>query len=250
MRFSRLAVAVIAVGLAASAAARESIIICQAHPDDLSACLGFALKAKDRFDLHIVSYTGGEGGIRGKSHEEARNIRREEDLAVARELGATLHWIGETDGAAFATPEADAKLKALFAELNPRAVFLHFPIDLHPDHTMSFAAMWRAWAFMPKPRCEVYFFEEGGIGQTHNFHPNQYLETTDVWSNLVRITRLWKSQNANDSLVRTKTQEALFRGSQMITPKRYAEAYETLIGVPADKPTVFQEIVRDSHDTP
>ena len=53
----------------------------------------------------------------------------------------------------------------------------------------------RTWRSRGK-RCEVYFFEEGGIGQTHNFHPNQYLETTAVWTDLVRITRLWKSQTA------------------------------------------------------
>jgi len=221
--------------------AKERIVICQAHPDDLEGCMGFAIKAKDLFDLHIVSYTGGEGGIPGTRAEETRAIRHAEDVAVAEVLGASLHCIGQIDGSACASEDAVVKMMKLFKDLNPQAVLVHFPIDLHYDHVMCYAATWKAW-LLSNPRPEIYFFEEGGIGQTHNFHPQYYLDISDIWEEKKRLMRLWKSQNENDFLVTFKTPESLFRGAQMIWPKKYAEAYEGLVGLPAKGPTVFQEL--------
>ena len=220
---------------------RENIIVCQAHPDDLEGCLGLVIKAKERFDLHVVTYTGGEGGIPGRSAEETRSIRHAEDTAVAEALGATLHAIGQIDGSACASEDAVAKLVKLFGDLTPRAVFVHFPVDLHPDHVMCYAATWKAW-LLSKPRPEIYFFEEGGIGQTHNFHPQHYLDISDVWEEKKRLMRLWKSQNEDDFLVKFKTPESLLRGAQMIWPKKYAEAYEGLVGLPESGPTIFQDL--------
>ncbi|MBO7166262.1 MAG: PIG-L family deacetylase [Kiritimatiellae bacterium] len=222
--------------------AKENIVICSAHPDDLEGCLGFAIKAKNRFKLHVIDFTGGERGVKGKTHEEARAIRQAEEESVAKELGADVHWVGQIDGGAFATPEAVTKVYEILKKLKPRAVFLHAPVDLHVDHVMCYAACWAA-IMKTKAYPEVYFYEEGGIGETHNFHPHHYVDITDVWDEKVRLMRKWKSQNKNDFLVRFKEPESLFRGAQMVRPVKYGEAYESLIGYPAKKKlNVFQEI--------
>ena len=220
---------------------RESLVFVGAHPDDFEGCLGLAILASSRYDIHIATFTGGERGIKGKSPVETRAIRGKEDEAVAAALGAKLHRIGQVDGEAFATPEATGRLVKLLDELRPRAVFVHFPIDVHGDHVMTYAATFRAWLEV-RPRSELYFFEEGGIGQTHNFHPQHYVDITSVWNEKTRLMRLWESQNADDFLVRFKEPESLLRGAQMVPPVKYAEAYESVSGLPAGGPTLFQSL--------
>ena len=58
---------------------KETIAIAGGHPDDLVGSLGFALLAKDRFDIHMLDFTRGEVGWSGHDKEETARVRTAEE---------------------------------------------------------------------------------------------------------------------------------------------------------------------------
>ena len=191
---------------------KETIAIAGGHPDDLVGSLGFALLAKDRFDIHMLDFTRGEVGWSGHGKEETARVRTAEEESVCAELGATPHFLGEVDGDAFATREAVARTAALLRELKPRAIIMHWP---------PLKAVWTTYADPRKDFPEIYFYEE--TSQSLYFHPVWYVDITSVWDRKVELMRKYVSQNSGDGIVRNKTEDALFRGNQFWVDK--AEAY-------------------------
>ena len=70
---------------------KETIAIAGGHPDDLVGSLGFALLARDRFDIHMLDFTRGEVGWSGHGKEETARVRTAEEESVCAEIGATPH---------------------------------------------------------------------------------------------------------------------------------------------------------------
>ena len=92
----------------------EHIYFVNAHPDDLSAVMGTAVKLsrKKNCRLHVVDLTHGERGLVGKiAPEECAKMRSAEESEVCRKLGADIVWLDEADGAAFAKRLSDLLLK-------------------------------------------------------------------------------------------------------------------------------------------
>ena len=61
-----------------------------------------------------------------------------------RSLGARLHWLDQVDGDSWVERKTCAALTNLIQTLRPRAIFGHWPIDLHMDHMMSAATLQKA----------------------------------------------------------------------------------------------------------
>ena len=221
---------------------KETIAIAGGHPDDLVGSLGFALLAKDRFDIHMLDFTRGEVGWSGHGKEETARVRTAEEESVCAELGATPHFLGEVDGDAFATREAVACTASLLRELKPRAIIMHWPLDSHMDHVMSTAAtlkaVWTTYADPRKDFPEIYFYEE--TSQSLYFHPVWYVDITSVWDRKVELMRKYVCQNSGDGIVRNKTEDALFRGNQFWVDK--AEAYAPYIPPRPGSRCIFTEI--------
>ena len=155
--------------LCAAAFAKETVVIVPAHPDDLISSIGFCLLARDRFDVHVVDFTHGERGLGQKAFEDGscRKIRMAEEESVCR------------------------RLAEIIKELKPRAVFAHWPVDIHTDHVMAGAAALRA-VFLSGLKPEVYFFDE--VYQAKCFIPDRYLDITDVFERKYEILRMYKCQ--------------------------------------------------------
>lgn len=202
----------------------ESIYFIGAHPDDLigSAGTAFLFKAQG-FAIHVVDYTRGERGLAAEGvpmDECARRRVAEEERACAL-LGAQLHFLPEIDGEAYAGRETVAALKALFVAAPPRAVFVHWPVDIHPDHVMCHAAVVGALRDA-QMAAEVYYFEESP--QTRSMPVTRYVPFgEDIMQQKLALCRCYACQNPADAMAQRKLAEAQYHGWKSGHP--YAECF-------------------------
>ena len=216
---------------------KETIAIAGGHPDDLVGSLGFVLRVKDRFDIHVLDFTRGEIGWSRHGKEETARVRTAEEQSVCAEIGATPHFLGEVDGDAYANREVTARAADLLRELNPRVLLLHWPLDVHMDHVMSTASMLKA-VQLARVNPEIYFYEE--TSQSMFFNAVYWVDITSVFDRKIELMRKYACQNSNDCIVRNKTQDAVFRGSQCWV--RHAEVYAPYRPVRAGERCIFQEL--------
>ena len=142
---------------------KESIFFINAHPDDLigSAGTAFLLADTGKFDLHVLDLTRGERGLvtSGISLEECAKIRVAEEERSCALLGVKPVFLGEIDGDTFASKETCLRTAELFRKNQPRAIFTHWPVDVHPDHIVCFTVVIKA-LLLAGLKSEIYFFEE------------------------------------------------------------------------------------------
>lgn len=232
---------------------RDRILFFCAHPDDIISSLGTCLLMRDRFELHVCDFTYGERGLgeEGFRDGSTKAKRMKEEEAVCAAIGAQLHWYGAEDGNTWAEEVPCRKFAALLKELKPRAVFGHWPMDVHNDHMMSAAVLQKA-VKLAGIACEFYFFEESY--DSKGFPDVIYVDITSVAKEKERIIRLYACQNPNDSMCREEMSNSVFRGKRLmiVDPKTgrsgscgglYAEAFATYVGRPQG-PSVFTEIPR------
>lgn len=222
-----------AVSANAAAQARESVVIVAAHPDDVGGCLGFVLRARAKFDFHLVDFTAGEagGGTNG--------IRIAEEENVCRNVGMKLYWLGERDGDSYASREACARLTQILKAVQPRAVIAHWPVENHTDHLMSAATVMRAIK-KANVRPEVYFMYAGQ--ESRNFHPTHFVDVSDVLQEKLRICRLYVSQSRNDWLAKAFELENRFWGTLAFPGVRAAEAFARFGGELQGASCIFAEL--------
>ena len=181
--------------------ATRNVVFCPAHPDDIAEPAGLVLLMKGKFRVHEFGFTRGARFLPdrpGVLNQELADLRTAEEEKVAAFAGMELHWIDEVNGDAYASSNSVARMTALLKELNPRAVFLHWPCDIHNDHVMSAAAMMKAIEFSGlKP--EIYFFPQNH--QSRGFEPDVFVDIRSVWEKKVELIRLYKRENTNDYLV-------------------------------------------------
>ncbi|HKP16482.1 MAG TPA: PIG-L deacetylase family protein [Gemmatimonadaceae bacterium] len=157
-----------------------SVVCVGAHPDDPeSGCGGtLALYAAAGHVVRIVYLTRGERGIDGKSLEDAAHIRTLEAEAACVVLGVTPVFFGMVDGATEVTKQHSGAMTKLIGDMKPDVVFLHWPVDTHPDHQV--ASLLGMRACMNLDSTSIYFFEVNAGSQTSAFQPNTYVDISSM----------------------------------------------------------------------
>ena len=221
--------------------AKETVVIVPAHPDDLCPCIGFCLLAREQFDVHVIDFTHGERGLGKAAFEDGscKRIRMAEEQAVCDAVGAKLHWLDEVDGEAYAGRETCEKLAALLKELNPRAVFAHWPVDIHGDHVMAGAAVQKA-IFLAGIMPEIYFSEQGY--QSKRFDPDQLLDITDVAERKYEIIRLYKCQYRDGGIERNKRAQDLVNALHSAKLSGASEGFTSFVPPQQGQKSIFQEL--------
>ena len=232
----------VALTLSASAFAKERVVIVPAHPDDLIACLGFAHLARDTFELHVIDYTHGERGCGEEKFRSGwtKEKRTQEEQAVCDSIGAKLHWLDEIDGEAYANRESCERLASLLKEIQPRAVFAHWPVDVHTDHVMAGAATLRA-IFLSGIKPEIYFFEE--TYQAKRFVPDVFVDFSSVEEKVWQSLRLYECQYRDGGMERRRKASADFYGWH--SAKYYggkSEGFMSFVQPMQGEKTVFSEL--------
>ncbi len=219
----------------------EKVVFVGAHPDDFAGEIGLALLMRGRFDVHVVDLTHGE---RGCGEEKFRSgwtkmTRSREEERVCAAVGATLHWLGEVDGEAYACRETCAAFAALLKDIRPRAIITHWPLDQHLDHVMAYAATMKAVALAGiKP--EIYYHEQDH--QTRGFQPAYWVDISSVEDEKERIIGFYECQCGAGSIAPSKRLAANFRGRNMHHRAAFAEAYAFYPGAPQGTSCIFADI--------
>lgn len=226
-----------------AAAGREKIVYVSAHPDDLAGSIGTMLRLAETYDIHLITFTHGERGLGEAGYRDGstRKTRTAEETAVARAAGFKLHWCEEIDGEAYAGREACARLAALYKEIGPRAIVVHWPIDIHRDHMMSAAAAIKA-ADIAGISPEIYFQEQDI--QSRLFPDVYYVDVTELTDRRREIISLWKCQHGPEIAERkiaTSRTNALRIWSDAT---RYAEVFGVFPGTVAPGKGIFDSLPR------
>lgn len=209
----------------ASGAMARTLVVVSPHPDDAEASCGglmaLASEAGDR--VVVLAMTGGELGIAGKSPDEARAIRAGESRRGAADLGATVEFLGETDGSLADDAATTAKLAQRLAALHADQVLAPWPLDVHADHQAAGVLAWRV--FLDRGQSfDLWFYETSMPPHTvsFGFHPDAWIDITAVMARKKRATLEHASQHAAEWF-HTYEAMAAFRGLEADVP--LAEGY-------------------------
>ena len=209
-------------------ARKLKVIVVGGHPDDPESGCGGTMARYAALGHEVVSLylTRGEAGIRGKSHEEAARIRTAEAEQACKILGARPVFAGQIDGATEVTPQSYSKFRDLLLGEKPQLVFVHWPIDTHPDHRAAYMLTFEAWQ-RAESKFALYFFEVMTGSQTQNFSPTDYVDITSTEAKKREACFAHRSQNP-EGLYQTHGQMNHFRG--MEGRAKFAEAFVRYVG--------------------
>ena len=228
---------------ALSVTALDRVVFVGAHPDDLAGESGLALLMRGVFEVHVIDFTHGERGCGEEKYRsgwtKAKRIKEEE--RVCAEIGATLHWLDEIDGEAYASRETCARFADLLKEIKPRAIITHWPMDHHLDHVMTYAATMKAVA-LAKITPEIYYHEQDR--QSKGFQPVFWVDISSVETEKERIIGFYECQNGASWIAPNKREAADFRGRNMHRRAAFAEAYAIYPGAPQGTGCIFTELPR------
>lgn len=167
----------------AHAAAGARLVVIAPHPDDGEASCGglIANTVAAGGEVVILTMTGGEVGIIGKTPEQARAVRRAEAEEGSAALGAQVEFFGGFDGAFDASAENAEKLIQTLLRLDPEVVTAPWPLDIHPDHQASGMLAWRVF-HDKRFSFDLFFYETANLPYTKSFQfvPTHYVDITDV----------------------------------------------------------------------
>lgn len=176
-------VIVLAVVVAVGMASGGTIVVMAPHPDDAEAsCGGLIVNAVAVGDtVFILTMTGGELGIWGKTPAEARAIRQIEAQDAARALGVRVLFFGGMDGSLPVDTASAARLRSILVGLHPSIVLAPWPLDVHPDHQATGLLAWRAFHDRVFD-FDLFFYETSNSPHTKSeqFVPTDYVDISKV----------------------------------------------------------------------
>ncbi len=160
--------------------AKPKALIIGAHPDDPeTGCGGTMLKLRQAgYDVVAVYMTKGEGGIQGKTHDEAAAIRVPEAINACKILDARPVFMTQIDGNTEINKARYVEMRELIAKENPDIVFTHWPIDSHPDHRVCSLLVYDAWRRLGY-KFDLFYFEVMSGTQTTLFAPTDYVDISE-----------------------------------------------------------------------
>jgi LmbE family N-acetylglucosaminyl deacetylase len=189
------------------------------HPDDIEfGCGGTLLK----YALcgHAVSLLVLTDGAYGGDPA----VRKTEQEAAARFIGARLFWAGYKDTELQGSRELIQKIDAVIGEVKPEMVLLNFWADVHQDHRAAAQAAVSATRYIK----EVLFYE---VPSTQHFEPDIFVDIHDVLDKKIDLLGMHASQVnrtriENLSITESARSCANFRGFQGRV--RYAEGFKSV----------------------
>lgn len=199
-------------------------LIIGAHPDDPeSMCGGTILALKDiGCEVVCVYFTQGEGGIRGKSEEEARTIRHQEALNSCALMGVRPVFMTQIDGRSQVNAAAYDEMKALIDAEKPDLVITHWPMDQHRDHRHCALCVFDSWR-RSGHAFDLYYAEVMTGNQTLTFNPTTYVDITKFREKKLEAYLCHKSQLLEGNIAKYHDPMEEMRGLEFQC--KYAEAF-------------------------
>jgi LmbE family N-acetylglucosaminyl deacetylase len=198
------------------------VIAAGGHPDDPESGAGgtiarYADLGHDAVNLYL---TRGEGGIKGKTADEAAAIRSAEIEKACAILKARAIFAGQIDGATEVHPARYDEFRKILAEEKPDIVLTHWPVDTHRDHRTISMLVYDAWLRLGR-KFALYYFEVNPGAQTQHFHPTHYVEITSTEDRKKEACYAHVSQNPpgfydkyHEPMQRARGMEAGFKSAE------------------------------------
>lgn len=202
----------------------RKILVAGAHPDDPETGCGglMALMVEEGHSVTASYLTRGEAGIADTSASQAAEIRTKEARAACKILGATPHFMGQTDG----STEVNGQWYRIVADYllteQPDVILTHWPIDTHRDHQACSLLIYDAW-LQSGQKAALYYYEVVSGGQTQNFSPTHYLNIGPVRDRKHRACFSHASQGVEGRYFKDHGKMEEFRGMEYGCT--YAEAF-------------------------
>ncbi len=207
----------------------KKALVIGAHPDDPeSMCGGTMLKLKEQgCEVVCVYFTQGEGGIPGKSEEEAREIRHGEALNSCAVMGIRPIFMTQIDGRSEINKARYDEMKAVIEAEKPDLVITHWPIDSHRDHRNCAILVYDSWR-RTGYSFDLFYVEVMTGNQTQNFNPDSYVDITSVREKKLEAYLCHKSQNLEKNIAGYHDPMERMRGMEFHC--QWAEAFIRQIG--------------------
>jgi LmbE family N-acetylglucosaminyl deacetylase len=201
------------------------VLVIGAHPGDPEAgCGGTMARLADRGDQVVAVYlTRGEGGVTGKSPEQAAAIRSAEAQAACRILKARPLFGDQVDARTEVNAARYEQFARLVAAERPDVVFTHWPLDDHPDHRACASLTYDAW-LRARRAFALYFYEVDLGSDTQCFRPTDYVDVADVEPRKRAACMAHASQNPAGGFY-TRDHEPMLRFRGMECGRKLAEAF-------------------------
>jgi len=202
----------------------KKALVIGAHPDDPeSMCGGTMLALKNQgCEVVCVYFTNGEGGIPGKTEEEARTIRHQEGLNSCALMGIRPIFMTQIDGRSEINKERYEEMKKVIEAEKPDIVITHWPIDSHRDHRNCALLVFDSWRRLGHS-FDLYFTEVMSGNQTMNFLPTSYVDITDFRDQKIAAYLCHKSQNLEGNIAKYHDTMEGLRGREYQC--KWAEAF-------------------------
>lgn len=203
---------------------KYKVLIIGAHPDDPETGCGgtMTLLSKAGHEVVSVYLTRGEAGIRGKTHEQAGQIRTKEALDACKIMEARPEFLGQIDGNCEITSERYTEMYDFIQKEKPDVVLTHWPIDGHRDHRICSVLVFDAWLMMNRS-FNLYYFEVESGQQSQHFAPTDFVNIESVLDEKHKACYCHASQNMDIVFQDYHTLMEQFRGLQ--SNCKYAEAF-------------------------
>jgi len=200
------------------------IIVAGAHPGDPECGCGgtMALFASEGHEVVSVYLTRGGAGIKGKTYEEAAQIRTNEALKSSKILNSRAVFLEQIDGSSEITQNRYEEMNDFIRRENPDIVFTHWPIDSHRDHRTCSNLVYDAWINLGK-KFLLYFYEVTSGAETQNFSPGNYINISSVINQKSDSCMAHISQEPEGWYVNIQRTIEKFRGIEFNC--EYAEAF-------------------------
>jgi LmbE family N-acetylglucosaminyl deacetylase len=201
------------------------VLVTGGHPDDPeSGCGGTIARYADEGHRVTVLYlTRGEGGIPGKSAEQAAAVRSTEAERACRILKATPAFAGQIDGATEVNAARYAEFRKIVEETRPDVIFTQWPVDTHPDHRACSLLTYDAWLRLGR-RAALYYYEVDLGAQTQCFRPTDYVDVSATAERRRDACLAHESQNPVGGFW-TQYHEPMLRLRGLECGKQLAEAF-------------------------
>lgn len=202
----------------------KTVLAVVAHPDDLEWYIGGTLRrlADNGANVQVIVASSGEKGPNRIQAADLPATRRQEQLNAAKINGYTnVHFLKLPDRGVAADPSFLPKVKAIYKQVRPQAVFVfdpQFPAlpYLHVDHQGSAREFLGFWRTLGAGRPPVYLF------QTRR--PDVAVDITPVIDTKAHALAQHVSQNGGQG----GGMRGFFRGSGQLVGVQYAEVFRVL----------------------
>jgi LmbE family N-acetylglucosaminyl deacetylase len=177
----RQLVSLAGVGVARAASGTLRVVVAGGHPGDPEyGCGGVVAKyTKLGHSVTLLYLNRGEKGCPEPDPRLGSALRSAEADKACTILKARPAFAGQCDGNAIVDASHYTEFRTLLQAEKPDVVFTQWPVDNHRDHRAISVLVYDAWLSMKKS-CALYYYEVSDGEDTVMFHPNEYVDISDV----------------------------------------------------------------------